>query len=394
MTRLIISGLQIITEEVLFHHHAIVLENDVIAAIIDEQEIPTFLPAKLITFPSTYFLVPGFIDLHIHGAKNKDVMDATPVALNVISQALAEEGVTGYLATTMTAEKEVIEAALINVAQMQQQDSVGAKILGVHLEGPFISLAKVGAQRPEPILAPDVALFERWQQRANHIIKLVTLAPETEGAIEFIHYLKQNYVVPAIGHTNATFAETMTAIEAGCCYGTHLFNAMRGLHQREPGAVGALLLSKNVSAELIADGAHLHPAILELALKIKGKEQLLLVTDAMRAKCMPEGKYDLGGQCVHVSQGIATLADHTLAGSVLTMPQAVRNMMQFSHCSLIDAVAMASSNPAKILGIFDQQGSIAVGKKADLVVLDANLDVMLTLCSGKKVYAAQPELHF
>jgi N-acetylglucosamine-6-phosphate deacetylase len=218
------------------------------------------------------------------------------------------------------------------------------------------------------------------------MIKLVTLAPELPGALPLIKALRDRHIIVSAGHTNATYAEMVAAIRAGCSQATHLFNAMRGLHQREPGAVGALLLSHDVMAELIVDGLHLHPAIVELALRLKGKEKLLLVTDAMRAKCCDDGEYDLGGQTVMVRAGKAKLSDGTLAGSTLRMPQALKNMVQFTSCSLADAVSMAATNPAHVLGLSDRKGTIAVGKDADLVVLNAALDVAFTMREGREVF--------
>ncbi|OGT47349.1 MAG: N-acetylglucosamine-6-phosphate deacetylase [Gammaproteobacteria bacterium RIFCSPHIGHO2_12_FULL_41_20] len=354
-----------------------------------------FMPAQCIEFPEHYFLAPGFIDLHIHGAKGSDVMDASPAALAKINQALVAAGVTAYLATTMTADIPTITAALFNVHQCMQAAQSGASILGVHLEGPFLAPAKAGAQRSESMILPNIELIQQWQRQVPDTIRVVTLAPEQPGALELIQYLKQQDIIPAIGHTNADYAQTMAAIAQGGCYGTHLFNAMRGLHHREPGVLGALLLSEQITAELIVDGVHLHPAIVQLAWKMKGAQQLVLVTDAMRAQCLGEGCYELGGQSVHVTQeGIARLADRTLAGSTLTMSQALRNFMAFTQCSLLEAIKLTSENPAKLLGMFQQRGSIAPGKIADLVVLDEDYNVVTTVCAGKTVYDVQRELHF
>lgn len=339
-------------------------------------------------FPSSYHLVPGFIDLHVHGANNKDVMDATHDALTVLSKTLAVEGTTSYLATTMTAAPNEIEKALCTIGTyMQGQHNIlGATILGAHLEGPFISPKKVGAQNTKHLLAPDIALLADWQKKSGHAIKLVTLAPELPNSLALIRYLREHNIIASIGHSDATYRETQDAIKEGCHYVTHLFNAMRGIQQREPGVVTAALLSNKVKTELIVDGIHLHPAMVELALKLKGVEQLILVTDAMRAKCLGNGMYDLGGQNVYVKDGSATLADGTLAGSVLKMPEAIHKMIIFTGCDFYDAIRMASENPAKVLGIFEKKGSIAVGKDADLVVLDEDFCVVMTMVGGRVVY--------
>lgn len=377
-----ISGPQIYTEEGILKNATLTIAENKIHALSTQKftASPTFL------FPENYHVVPGFIDVHIHGASGSDVMDGTLLALETISQALAEEGTTAYLATTMTAAPEKINDVMQNIQVYRQQPKTGAHLLGVHLEGPFLSPKKVGAQSAEKILAPRLDYFNQWQQKSDNAIRLVTIAPELAGAGEFIQALHKQNIRVSIGHTEATYAETCAAIQAGCSHVTHLFNAMRGIHQREPGTVSAALLSDKVTAELIVDGVHLHPAIVELALKVKGKEKIVLVTDAMRAKCLADGAYDLGGQTVNVKYGVASLSDGTLAGSTLKMPIAIQNLMQFTRCDLMDAVRCAAGNPAKLLGIEKQKGSIAVGKDADLVVLSETLQVVLTIVNGQIVY--------
>jgi N-acetylglucosamine-6-phosphate deacetylase len=386
LNRSIFTGLQILHENELIKNHAVIVEDGKIKKVVATDSIKNRLPATTYEFPQDFYLIPGLIDLHIHGAAGHDVMDGTDQALLGISQSLATEGVTGFLATTMTANHQRIGMVLKTIADamLGNSNKKGAAILGVHLEGPFISSAKMGAQFGDEIQLPDVALVSHWQELANGVIKLITLAPEIPGAINLIRKLNEMGIVTSVGHTNATYAETNIAIEAGCSHATHLFNAMRGIHQREPGAVSALLLSANVNAELIVDGLHLHPAIVEMALKLKGKDKLLLVTDAMRAKCLGDGEYDLGGQMVAVRSNVATLADGTLAGSTLRMPQAIKNMVQFTQCSLADAIHMASFNPAHILGMADRKGSIAEGKDADLVVMNAAFEVVMTMRDGVK----------
>ena len=380
----VLSNLQVHTEKGILKNANVVIKNHSIHSIETEK----ISHADELAFPENYHLVPGFIDLHVHGADGCDVMDASQDALRAISRALAKEGTTGFLATTMTASSMKIEEALCAVRDFMsaQLDVEGAAILGVHLEGPFLSQKKAGAQREDDFLLPSVERFAHWQKISAEVIKLVTLAPELSDSLELIRYLKQKKIIASLGHTDATYAETAAAIAAGCTHATHLFNAMRGVHQREPGAVTAALLSDQVTAELIVDGVHLHPAIVEMAYKLKGKNRIALVTDSMRAKCLQDGVYDLGGQQVEVKNNRASLADGTLAGSVLKMSSAILKMMEFGKCSLSDAVMMAAENPAKSLGIFDRKGSIAVGKDADLVVLDDKLHVVLTMCGGRVVF--------
>ncbi len=388
---LILTGLQVYAEQGILSDVAVVIGDGLIQSIALATQVQNTVADEVLSFPANYHLVAGFIDLHVHGVGGCDVMDATPHALQSMSKMLAAEGTTGFLATTMTAKVDEIEKALVTVRDFMsaKQEVNGAAILGVHLEGPFISPKKVGAQRIDQTLAPDILILEHWQKVAESVIKVVTLAPELSNSVGFIRYLKQKNIIAALGHTDATYAETLTAISEGLSYVTHLFNAMRGIHQREPGAVTAALLSEHVATELIVDGIHIHPAIVQLILKLKSKEKMLLVTDAMRAKCLGDGTYDLGGQNVIVKEGVATLADGTLAGSTLKMPAAIQNIVRFTQCSLFDAFKMASENPAKVLGIFDRKGSITVGKEADLVVLDEHFAVVLTVCRGKVVYRQQ-----
>lgn len=383
----IFSNVQIVTEKNILKKMGVVVADKKIHAIIPNQDIKKFPDAELIEFPENYFLVPGFIDMHVHGANGSDVMDATSEALSTISAALAKEGTTAFLATTMTAGSEKIEATLkaVNSYMREQEKTKGAKILGVHLEGPFLSPKKVGAQRADDILLPKKEYIEKWQKLSDNVIKLVTLAPELTGSELFIKYLVENNIIASIGHTDATYAQTMSGVDAGATHATHLFNAMRGIHQREPGAVTAILLSEKVMAELILDGVHLDPAIVRLVLKLKGKEKIILVTDAMRAKCLRAGVYDLGGQAVTVEDDVASLADGTLAGSVLKMNSALKNFMEFTGASLVDAIECTSLNPARALGIDKNTGSIAEGKNADLVVLDEQFNVVLTMCEGSVV---------
>ncbi len=246
---LIISGPRVYTENAVLDHAAVAVQDGLIANIGGSEKNA----ARVLEFPPSYHLVPGFIDLHVHGAKGHDVMDATPGSAGAISETLAAEGTTAFLATTMTADVADIEKALTAVRDYAAGANKGAKVLGVHLEGPFLASAKMGAQRGDKILAPDIELMRRWQKISADMIRLVTLAPEEPQSLALIEYLKTQKIISSIGHTNATYAETQAAIAAGSTHATHLFNAMRGIHQREPGAVTAALLAHTVMAELIVD---------------------------------------------------------------------------------------------------------------------------------------------
>jgi N-acetylglucosamine-6-phosphate deacetylase len=284
----------------------------------------------------------------------------------------------------MTQAKEEIEKALINAGQfLEEQTSFGkAEILGIHLEGPFVNPKKAGAQPMQFMVEPDLTLFKKWQELSKGNIKLVTLAPELSGGLEMIRYLKANGIVASIGHTDAEYEDVVEAIHAGANHVTHLFNQMRGLHHREPGVAGAALLKDELMVEMIADGVHVRPEMIELAYKLKHKEGLILITDSMRAKCLKNGQYDLGGQMVNVKDGKAFLDDGTLAGSILRLGDAVKNFLTFTGCSLEDAIVMASVNPAKQLNVYDRKGSITAGKDADIIILDEQLNVNRTYCRG------------
>ncbi|TLS38765.1 N-acetylglucosamine-6-phosphate deacetylase [Pseudalkalibacillus caeni] len=350
----------------------------------DELEEPG---ASSISFEQKVNAVPGMIDVHIHGASGADTMDATTNALETIAQALAGEGTTSFLATTITQSRENIEKALSNAADfIENHNNKGAEVVGVHLEGPFISEKRAGAQPLKDIINPDIELFKQWQQLAGGNIRLVTMAPEETNGLELAAYLKETGVVASIGHSDATFEQVEEAVKAGVTHATHLFNGMKGMHHREPGVVGGVMLNDKVTAEIISDGIHVRPEMIKLTYRQKGKDRLILITDAMRAKCLGPGSYDLGGQEVTVSEDKAVLEDGTLAGSILKMKDAASNMMEFTGCGLEDIVRMTAVNPAKQLGIFDRKGSIAVGKDADIVILNEDNDVLMTLCKGTIAY--------
>lgn len=327
---------------------------------------------------------PGFIDVHIHGAAGSDVMDATPEALTGLAEALPKEGTTSFLATTMTQSDEAISAALHNIREFHASEGK-AEMLGVHLEGPFISDQRAGAQPIEHIVEASYPLFREWQKKSGNQIRLVTLAPETQGAMEFIKKLTEDKVIASIGHSDATFEEVQAAVRFGASHVTHLYNQMSPFHHRKPGVVGAALMEEGLMVELITDFIHSHPASVQLAYRQKGAERLMLITDAMRAKGLPPGVYDLGGQDVQVTKKDARLADGTLAGSILTMDRAIQNIQSITGCSVNELVAMTSANAANELGLAGK-GKIRDGADADIAILDADLNVQLTICRGTIAY--------
>ncbi|WML45958.1 N-acetylglucosamine-6-phosphate deacetylase [Neobacillus sp. PS3-40] len=388
VTPILLKNIQIYTEEHIIENGYLKFKNEKVIELGAMDDLIKTEGFKVIDIPLHYKAIPGFIDVHIHGVSGADAMDATTEALETMTSSLPGEGTTSLLATTMTQSEKQIEDALVNAGDfIQKYQSPGkAEILGIHLEGPFVNPVKAGAQPLQHMVNPTIELFKRWETLSNKNIKLVTLAPEQPGGLEMIRYLKASGIIASIGHSDATYEEVLTAIDAGANHVTHLFNQMTGLHHREPGVVGAALLHDELMAEVIVDGVHVRPEIIKLAYKQKRKEGLILITDSMRAKCLKNGHYDLGGQEVTVGDGKAVLHDGTLAGSILRLGQAVKNISAFTGCSLGDAIEMASVNPAKQLNIYDRKGSINIGKDADIVILDENHEVFMTFCRGELAF--------
>ena len=346
--------------------------------------------AEKIEIPSGATVYPAFIDTHVHGAGGADAMDGNVSALSVIAETLAKEGTASFLATTMTQSVENITRALSAVKDyMAAGSEKGAEVLGVHLEGPFIAEKYKGAQPLEYIAAPDAEVFFKYQNASGGAIKIVTLAPENEGAEKFISALAADGVIASIGHTSAKFADIEKAVAAGATNVTHTYNAQTPLHHRDIGTVGAALLLDCLQTEVIADTIHVSVPALKLLVKNKPDDKINLITDAMRAKGLPDGESELGGQKVFVKNGEARLADGTLAGSVLKMNIAVKNMVEKVGVPLLKAVDFATANPAKSLGIFDKKGSIRPGKDADFTVLDGDFNVIMTVRAGKIIYKAK-----
>ncbi len=338
-------------------------------------------------------LLPGFIDLHIHGAAGHDTMDATTDALAAIAREIARHGVTAFVPTTITASVEETRRAVENVAAFlreQESRSVdGARVLGVHLEGPFISPKHPGAQPAQHIRLPNLAEFQALVDTG--CVRLITLAPEQPGADDLIRSARRQGVGVILGHTDATFAQCQHAVDLGASQATHTFNAMRGFHHREPGTAGATLALSGLRAQLIADNVHVHPAAMRILARCKGADGTLLITDAMRAADLPDGEYDLGGQVVRVEHGECRLPDGTLAGSVLTMERALQNFLSATGWSLAEAWPVSSRSVARALGVDGEMGSLEAGRRADLVLLDEGLAVVATLVGGEIVYLRKGE---
>ncbi|WP_174614286.1 N-acetylglucosamine-6-phosphate deacetylase [Virgibacillus ihumii] len=381
-TRLYIKDAVIYTEDQGIVSGSLFIENDKIKEIHAETDPP---PGAEVIDGMGLHLLPGFIDGHIHGAAGADVMDATEEALDTMASVLPAEGTTGFLATTITQSRENTEKALENIAAYHSKTGQ-AEVIGVHLEGPFIEKSKKGAQPLEYILQPDLDLFRKWQTLSGNSIKTITMAPEHDVDGEFIRALSDSGVNVSAGHTAAEFEGIKKAVSHGLRQVTHLCNAMTGIHHRDVGAVGAAFQLEELRAELIADGIHVAPEMLELIYANMGRERLILITDAMRAKCLQAGDYELGGQPVTVTDDRAVLMDGTLAGSILKMYQSVQQMLRLKGVTISDITEMASANPAKQLGIFNRKGSIKEGKDADLLLVDDNAAVKYTICRGVVAY--------
>lgn len=370
----IINGKIILNDSIM--EQKIILFEDKILDITDD------LPDQVdIIDAKGAYVGAGLIDIHIHGAGGADVMDVNDDTIETISQLLVKFGVTSFLPTTMTMSQEKIECALNQIRIGMNGHYKGAKVLGCHLEGPFISETYKGAQNKAFIQKPNMTWIEPFQD----VIKLITLAPEVDEGYEFIKAMKlKTDIKLSMGHTSTTFAKAKEAIQLGISHATHTFNGMSGFNHREPGAVGAILMS-DVSAELIADKIHVNPEIFEWFYRVKSGN-IVLITDSMRAGCMPDGVYDLGGQEVIVENGSARLRTGSLAGSVLTLNKAVRNFYEETTLSLPAVYQLASLNAARSIGVEDCKGSIEIGKDADLVIWDEALEALVTIVEGKIVY--------
>ena len=321
-------------------------------------------------------VIPGFIDVHSHGGYGSDNMDADPKLIDEMTTKMLQEGITSYFPTTMTQSDENIENAL---AAIKEAKAMNPMIQGIHLEGPFVSPAYKGAQ-PEQFMRPaDAEIMKKWNDISGGNIRLVTYAPETGDVSDFEEYCQENDIVLSVGHSGAEYDALN---DSAVSHVTHLFNGQLGLHHREIGVAGFGLLNDEIYVEMIVDGFHITPAMVNLAYKTKGADHILLITDAMRAKGAAEGESELGGQKVIVKDKQARLESGALAGSVLTFDDAFRNMIAFTGCSIAEAVKMSSVNQAREFGL-DKKGSLAPGKDADILVLDEELVLKQTILGGQ-----------
>ncbi len=330
-------------------------------------------------------VAPGLIDVHIQGAGGADVLEGTRESLQTIAKTCARFGTTSFLATTVfrqNGDNSHLEIAEENTGC----DLGGANLLGIHLEGPFISLEKKGMILPEYICEPSLQVFNEIRDITKNSLRIMTIAPEFDNNIDIIHHLVDSGIIASFGHSNASFEETLEGIDAGISHVTHLFNAMPSIHHRDPGPLLAIFESKKISAQIISDGVHIHPAVLKFTFDLLGEDQCITITDGMKAIGLPDGKYIYGGLEYESKNGTARYYDGTLIGTALGLSQIVKKFREFTNCSLEAAIKTATENPARLLGIEDRKGFIGVGKDADLIIMDNDFSVWSTIVNGKIVY--------
>jgi N-acetylglucosamine-6-phosphate deacetylase len=386
----------------------ILTENGRITAIGHRDEVK--IPSGAIDYVAAGMtVVPGFVDVHIHGAGGHDVMEATPAALDCITSTVARYGTTSILATTVTASVDETCRSLQGIAEYirahekreniepnvepnvvtdaeqrnpaQVAPDLAAEILGIHLEGPFISKARRGVHPPDAIARPSVEILEKFRAASDGLIRIITIAPEIPGALDLIRYAVSNGIVASIGHTDANFEQTQAAIQAGARHSVHFYNAMRPFSHRDPGVIGAILTEPDVTAEVIADGIHVAGPAIQVLLGTKGFDTVLLASDATAATGMPDGNFRLGNFEVIVKDGVCRNAEGKLAGSTLTLDRALRYIVALG-VPLVDAVRMATILPARRISLAGKKGILAVGADADLVVLTPDLRVVGTMTRG------------
>lgn len=384
---ILIKNGKVITEYQVLSHGWVLCENGKIKAY-DGGNPPDFQHAQVIDAQGGT-ITAGFIDLHVHGAMGVEMMDSTPESLTIMSRFFVQHGVTSYLPTTLTATHEQLLVALENVARNAPPS--GSKVLGVHLEGPYLNVKKCGAQKPEYIRTASPQ--EAHALLDTGVIRLLALAPEFEANHWLIQECVQRGITVSIAHTEATYEQAMQGIALGIRQSTHTYNAMTGLHHRQAGVVGAVLGDERVRCEIISDGVHVHGGAVKVLWRAKGRDGTIIITDAMRAAGMPEGDYLIGEHIASVKEGQATLKDGTLAGSVATYDHCVRQFMAMTNTPFEDMWQATSLTPAKAIGIDHQKGSIRVGKDADLVLLDDRYHVTMSLVEGVLYPTETPANH-
>jgi len=379
--RTVLTASRLLTPDPIIERPVVVIEDGIIASLASLNDSP--LPAGRHVELAESTLVPALFDVHIHGSGGHDVMEGTPSALNHIGNFLCRHGVGAYCATTVTAPLDSLLRSLSSLAELMSAPLDGARPVGIHLEGPFLSPHKRGAHVESQLLTPSVAIFDRLWQAAEGNIRVMTIAPELPGAEETIAHAAQLGVRVSLGHSDANAESARRGVLAGAVSATHTFNAMRRFDHREAGLLGEVLTNDQLFAEIICDGLHVDPTIIRLFWRAKGPERALLVTDAMAGTGMPDGIYRLGELEVRVKDGRCIIGQDTLAGSTLTLDRAVRIFAQFSGATLAQSVALATRNPARMTGLDAEIGKLAPGRSADIAVLSRTNEVVETFLRGE-----------
>lgn len=372
----------ILTPDTRLLDSALEIENGIIQQILSKNEIPKEKNSNLV-FPDGYTITPGLIDIHVHGSHNADCMDSDYQSLNTMSNFFIKHGVTSFYATTLTAKKEDICRSL-HAINSHKDSLEGANLLGAHLEGPYLNMDFKGAQSPSHLRAAQKSEFEHWFEIGG--VKLITIAPEIQGSKELIEFGIQHGAEFAIGHSGASFEQVIDAANRGVRQSSHTFNGMGRLDHRQPGTVGGVLLDDRIFAQIIADGIHVHPVLVDLLIRVKGVERTILITDSIRATGISDGNYALGDLEINVQKGIARTSSGSLAGSTLTLDQSIRNTMKFANLNFQSALRMATSVPTEAMRLSGKKGAIQPGADADLTIFDSQYQVAATIVNGKLVF--------
>ncbi|MFT4112455.1 N-acetylglucosamine-6-phosphate deacetylase [Silvibacterium sp.] len=377
----VITAARLIAPEEVIENPVVVVEDGVIESIAARGAAA--LPAGEHVDFAGATLAPGLFDVHIHGSVGHDIMEATPEAFGRIGHFLAARGVTSYLPTTVTAPIDWTLRSLEGLVKFIGSTEYGAKPLGIHLEGPFLSPHKRGAHAAHQLVEPSVAMFDRFWQAAEGHIRLMTIAPELPGALEVIEHATKLGVRISMGHSDANSDQAAKGTAAGAASATHTYNAMRAFDHRNPGLLGEVLSNDGLYGELICDGLHVAPTAVKIYWKCKGADKAILITDAMAATGMPDGNYKLGELDVRVKDGVCLIGENTLAGSTLTLNRAVKNFAEFTGAPIAEVAKLASRNPARMAGFADQAGALAAGRSADFAVINAKNEVVETILRGQ-----------
>ncbi len=378
---MIINNIKIVLPDSIIESGSIVLENNLIKSI-NKESYSENTDIKIID-GTDLTAIPGLIDLHIHGANGVSITDKESDSLDRLSKSLTSFGITGFLWTTMAVSIEDMDWVMNQVSDFTHQQ--GAICYGVNIEGSFISTGRPGSHLTSHIFEAEIPLIDRWIKLSNNKIKIVTIAPEKTSE-QFIKHLVENNIIPSIGHSHANYDQTLEALKSGASYFTHLGNATGMIHQREPGIVGAALLDENSLIEIICDGVHLHSAIVKIFTKVKGWGNIVLVSDGTCVMGMKPGLYKWYDGYAKFDGTSLKLENDTIAGGVLPLNKALKNIIDFTNCPLIDAVKMTSSQPAKKLNIYDKYGSLEVNKIANIALINQDYEVEYTFVEGQLVY--------